>query len=430
MNDQASDKTPARLQLAFGVACALLVVLGGVALYVRFSEGLRATNLGSLVGWGLWVGFYIYFIGLSAGSFLLSTLVYVFNLKKFEPIGPLAVFQALVCLVIGLFFIFLDLGHPGRFWHTLAYPQWSSVLAWEIWFYNAYIVILVAELWLLMRCDLADLAQRTTGLRRLFYRAASLGFACPESVGRRAVCHAQSMRWLKFFGIIGIPCALGVHGGTGAIFAVVAARPYWYSPLFPVVFIVSALVSGGALLMCLKATRVRHVPDEVALIASLGKLTAGFLIADLTLLFLEFLVGLYGQIPEHVAAYRLIAFGPFWWVFWIVQLALGAAVPLVLIFWRRTNRSLTWLAAAGFLIVVGIFGVRLNIVIPPLSIPPFHGYTEAYVSARLTTWYFPNWVEWLSSIGAVAAGALVFIVGPKLLPLVGNEAPWARATKI
>ena len=331
--------------------------------------------------------------------------------------------------MLGLFFVFIDLGHPERFWHTLAYPQWNSVLAWEIWLYLSYVAICLLELWLIMRCDLADLAQRTTGLYRIFYRVASLGFPCPESAERRAACHAQSMRWLKFFGIIGIPNAIGVHGGTGAIFAVVAARPYWFSPLFPVVFIVSALVSGGALLMCLKATRMRHGTNDVELLGSLGKLTAGFLIADLAMLFLEFLIGLYGDIPQHVAAYRLIAFGPFWWVFWILQLGLGAVVPLTLIFWRRTNRSIAWMAFAGFLIVVGIFGVRLNIVIPPLSVPPFHGYVEAYNSPRLTTYYFPNWVEWISSIGAVAAGALLFIIGPKLLPLIGNDAPWARGAK-
>ena len=149
-------------------------------------SGLGVTRLGSVVPWGLWVAFYIFFIGLSAGSFLLSTLVFVFRNKTLEPVGRLAVLQAFVCLLTGLVFILIDLGHWERFWHVIVYPQWNSVLAWEIWFYNFYIVLLLAELWLLMRRDLARWAGEVRGVRRLCYRVLSLGFRCPDDRGRRA----------------------------------------------------------------------------------------------------------------------------------------------------------------------------------------------------------------------------------------------------
>ena len=95
--------------------------------------------------WGLWVAFYIYFIGLSAGSFLLSTLVFVFSNKRLEPIGRLAVLQAFVSLLTGLASISSTSATWERFWHVIVYPQWNSVLAWEIWFYNFYIVLLVGR---------------------------------------------------------------------------------------------------------------------------------------------------------------------------------------------------------------------------------------------------------------------------------------------
>jgi protein NrfD len=102
------------------------VVLFGVGLagwYDRLVHGHVNANYGSVVTWGLWVAAYIYFIGLSAGSFLISSLVYVFNMKRFERIGRLAVFTAVVTLFLALLSIWADLGHMTRAWHVLGAPD-------------------------------------------------------------------------------------------------------------------------------------------------------------------------------------------------------------------------------------------------------------------------------------------------------------------
>ena len=401
----------------------LLAVAGLGVLYYRLDRGLSVTQLGSVVPWGLWVAFYIYFIGLSAGSFLLSTLVFVFNNKRLEPVGRLAVLQAFVCLLTGLAFILIDLGRPERFWHVIVYPQWNSVLAWEIWFYNFYLVLLLAELWLLMRSDLARRADEARGPARLAYRLLSLGTRRPANEAAEQARAVWTRRWLRALGIIGIPIALGVHGGTGAIFAVVKARPGWYSAIFPLVFIVSALVSGGGLLLFLRTFVAPEPAQDRKILPALAKLTGGFLVFDLLLLFLEFLTGLYGGIPDHVEVYRLITTGPFWYVFWFVQLLLGALVPLVLIYGRPLRRAgATRLGIAGLLIVVGIFGVRLNIVIPALAVPVIRGFDHAIDSPRLASLYVPNGVEWLSSVGIVAAAALLTYAAMRLLPMRGTPA--------
>jgi len=392
--------------------CLSLFAIGMGGLAVRFSDGLRVTHLGSLVPWGIWVALYIYFIGLSAGSFLLSTLIYVFGVKKFEPIGRYAVLQATVCLIVGLFFIFIDLGRPERFWRVIFTPQRNSVLAWEVQFYNIYLVILLMELYFLMRRDLIVLSHHATPFQKL-YRFLSFG---SQDISPRSL--ERDVARLRFLGMVGIPIALGVHGGTGAIFAVVKARPYWYTPLFPIVFIVSALASGGAFLLFNKIFySERPLRLEWGMLSTLARLTSGLLIFDLILLSVEFLVGLYGGIPDHVKAYSLIATGPFWWIFWVVQLLLGAAIPITLIHSRLTGSSVRWLAWAGFLIVVGIIGVRLNIVIPPLAIPPFPSYTKAYHSARVMAFYSPSLIEWLVSLGGLAMGALLFMLGARILPM-------------
>ena len=402
-----------------------LALAGLPALFYRLDRGLGVTHLGSVVPWGIWVAFYIYFIGLSAGSFLLSTLIFVFKNEKLEPVGRLAVFQAFACLLTGLVFILIDLGHWTRFWHVIVYPQWRSVLAWEIWFYNFYIVMLLADLWFLMRCDLSRWTAEASGFARRVYRPLTLGFHCPTTAEETRACDRQTMRWLKILGIIGIPVALGVHGGTGAIFAVVKARPAWYSPIFPLVFVVSALASGGGLLLFLRAFIAPQLEKDREILPMLAKLTGGFLVFDLLLLSLEFLVGMYGGIPDHVEMYHLIASGPFWWVFWIQQLFLGAVIPLLLIYVRPERASTTRLGLAGLLVVIGIFGVRLNIVIPALAVPVFRGFDTAIDSVRLSALYVPNWVEWLSSLGVVAAVALLAYAVMRNLPMNDHQ-PYPR----
>lgn len=402
-----------RILFLLGIAA----VAGLSALLYRMYAGLGVTRLGSVVPWGLWAAFYIYFIGLSAGSFLLSTLIYVFKNEKLEPIGRLAVLQAFLCLVVGLIFIFIDLGHWERFWHVFFFPQWKSVLAWEIWFYLGYIVILLAELWLLMRCDLSRWSDTASGFPAKVYRTLCFGFRCPETADEKRTCESRTLYWLRIFGIIGIPVALGVHGGTGAIFAVVKARPAWYSPIFPLVFIISALASGGGLLLFLKAFIMPDPREDGVILPALARITGGFLIFDLTLLFLEFLVGLYGGIPDHVEVYHLIASGPFWYIFWFLQLLVGAAIPLYLIYVRPRANRFSRLGLAGLMIVAGIFGVRLNIVIPALAVPVFRGFADVMESHRLSSLYIPNWIEWLSSLGIVAVVALVCYACLKVLPM-------------
>ncbi len=373
--------------IVLGVAW-IFVILGIAGLIVRFGSGLRLTNLGNTVPWGVWVAMYIYFIGLSAGSFLLSTLIYVFGVKKFKPLGPLSLWQALICLMLGIVFIWIDLGRMSRFINPIIYFQHRSVLAWEILFYVLYMIILLVELTI---------------------------------VSKLKKTHSNL---LKILGIIGIPVAIGVHGGTGAIFAVVKARPYWYTALFPIIFLVSALASGGALLlfarsiMCISS---KCDVEENSLLQSLAKLTVGILSFDFLLLLSEFLVGLYGGIPDHIHTYKLITTGPFWWVFWVIQITLGFIVPIIIVGIGKLNNSCSWLGLAGLLIFFGVIGVRLNIVIPALAVAPFSSYTRAYNNIRLQDYYFPSLLEIIVTVGLLSLGTLIFYYGIRFLKLdVGN----------
>lgn len=361
------------------VPLVLLAIVGLWALGVRLTAGLKTTALTTYASWGLWVAFYIFFIGLSAGSFLLSTLIYVFGMQQLERTGRLALLSALLALGAGLAFVSIDLGHVERFWRTLVYPNFSSVLAWEVFFYGLYAIIILTELWLIS-----------------------------GAYGPRA------RQWTKRLGILGIPVAIGVHGGTGSIFAVAVGRPYWNSALVPVLFIVSALASGAALLTFLWALLGPAEPEKPAVVRSLAQLMMLFLTIDALLVASEFLVGLYSGVPDEVNAFlSMTARYPF--VLWGGQLGLGLLVPILIFLLPATRSSTTWLGLAGLSAVLGVLAVRLNLVMPAYVVPQLEGLGSAYQDARLGYQYTPNLMEWLVAFGIIAPAILIFGLGAQRL---------------
>jgi molybdopterin-containing oxidoreductase family membrane subunit len=271
-----------------------------------------------------------------------------------------------------------------RFWYVFTRPNFQSMMAWMIWMYTAYFLVLLAELVLAFRA-------RT----------------------------AASRRALTALGALGVPLAIAFHGGVGALFAVVGARPYWHSSLFPILFLSGALTSGGALLLAVVAWRW-PVRDEAhrQLVKLLARITLGLLLFDLLLEWAEISVPLWGGMREHVGGINLMLFGPFWWVFWVVHLMLGSLVPAWLLV--RSPADPRRAGLAGALIAVLFMSVRLNIVIPGLAVPILPGLEGAVLHPRLMTFYVPSVHEWLVLAFVVALGILMFAVARRYLNLFGQ----------
>lgn len=370
-----------------GLVLVLLSIPGVIGLVWRIRSGLYDTDLSNHVAWGLWVAMYIYFLGLSAGGFVMSSLVYGFGIRQLERVGKLAVLQAFICVLVGLVFIWIDLGHPWRFAYVLLSPNPTSLLSWEAFVYGIYLAVLVAELLLLRNVESAD--ELPAGKQRL----------------------------LKRLALIGIPVAVGVHWGTGALFAVVKARPEWNTGITPVAFLASAAVSGAALLMVLYALfgkRDEHFRPTMQFIA---KMTAGILIFDMLLLTSEALVVWYGGVEHEVSALRHLYFGPYWPVTWILHAGIGLVLPLILFGVPRFRESTKLLTLGAAAIVVGIAGYRLNIVIPAQIDAPFKEMTRAYYQVRNVPDYFPTPMEWLVTLGIIVGGLWLFWLGTVVLKL-------------
>jgi len=393
---------------------ALVVGLFGVVDRLRF--GLLHVGYGTPIPWALWVALYIYFIGLSAGSFLVSSLAYVFRIRRFEPVGPAAVFTALVCLITALLFIWVDLGHMERFVEVFFRPSWRSPLAWIVWLYTAYFFLLLAEAWFLLRRRFAR-HRDAGGVRAALYRVLAFGTQAGSAADSE-----KDLRIVRILGTVGVPLAIAFHGGTGAVFAVLMARPYWNTGLFPILFLVSALASGCALLTAVAAFLVpRGYPQDKSLLPGLGRLLLGLICLEVLMQVAEFLVGLYGSAAAHAIPLQEQLFGANWWLFWIVSVGLAVGIPaLILATVGRRNSSLIGLA--GLLSAAGFIGIRWNIVLPGFVVPELPGLETAVTEPHLIFGrYVPTPMEWLVSCFAIGVALTLFAIGFGLLPL-GEEA--------
>jgi molybdopterin-containing oxidoreductase family membrane subunit len=173
----------------------------------------------------------------------------------------------------------------------------------------------------------------------------------------------------------------------------------------------AALLSGGALITFL--TYLFHPRDD--LVQTLGRIVLGLLATFLFLEALQFFVGYQSKVPNFVTSLNLIAFGPFWWAFWILHLLIGSAIPIYILITRgHDTKAVAW---ACFLILITFFAVRLNYLIPDLAVYKLEGLQNTFFSHRLRTDYVPNINEWLVSIWVISLGLLTFFLGMRWLPV-------------
>jgi Ni/Fe-hydrogenase subunit HybB-like protein len=218
---------------------------------------------------------------------------------------------------------------------------------------------------------------------------------------------------VRFLSILSLPVGLIFYGINGAIFAILLNRPLWNGALTPLLFIVTALLSGGALITFL--TYIFKADDE--LVHYLGHVVRFLLVVFLFLELLQFFVGYRTGLPITKASLDIIAFGPYWWVFWIVHLLLGSAIPLYLLAAHHQNAKVV--AWACFLIIITFIAVRLNFVIPDQAVYKLEGLEATFYHHRLrTTEYFPNLTEWLVSLWVFSLGLLAFLLGSRWLPVI------------
>jgi protein NrfD len=367
-------------RVVYGLS-VLALLFGAWGFYDRLAHGHQNAGYGSYVVWGLWVAMYLFFAGVAAGAFMVATADLLFHLKTFQGIGRAALWVALVSLGAALLQIWLDLGHLDRIWKVYLQGNPSSVMAQMVWGYTLFGLLLLVSLYLAIR------APQSSALRVLM--------------------------------IIGLPLSLFVSGAVGALLGVQASRPFWHVGLFPVQFPVFSLASGVAALLVViglfgsptdarRASQL-HILSIATIVLALVKLY--FLWAD-------FSQSMYGNVPQNVEAVRQVLYGPYWWAFWIIQLALGTLIPIVVLAQPQWARNGGLAGAMGLLVLIGFAAARANIVFPALTVPELEALITAFSGPHLTFDYFPTLMEWAVTSGSIGLAVLAFLIGADRLRLL------------
>jgi Ni/Fe-hydrogenase subunit HybB-like protein len=315
--------------------------------------------------WAILIVVYPYITGIVAGAFILASLVKVFNVVEVQPIYRLALLTALAFMLVAGMPLQLHLGHPERAYEIFMTPQPTSAMAMFGFVYLWYLLgILLIEIWFEYRAQMILMAQRAKGVMRWMYGALSLFSKdlSPEAL-------AFDKKASKFVTIIGIPSAFLLHGYVGFIFGSVKANPWWGSVLMPIVFLMSAIVSGIAMVMFLYilVSLLRNEKLDMRCLDKIGQFLLVAIIVDFALEALDYIHRIY-QSEESIGILTQLVSSRLFTSMVIVQLLLGMLLPLLIIAFvriARVNEDLRRLLyfTSSLLILVGIFSMRWNVVI-------------------------------------------------------------------
>jgi Ni/Fe-hydrogenase subunit HybB-like protein len=345
--------------LWLGVGLALAVAAA------RFLFGLGATtNLGDANAWGLWVGFDVMGgVALAAGGFIVTAVVYIFKLERFHHIVRPAVLTAFLGYAAVAFSLLFDLGLPWNIWHMMVYWNPHSPLFEVGWCVMLYLTVLSLEFLPVPAEEFPRLAKVRAVLVRLRLPLVLLGIGL-------STLHQSSL---------------------GSLFLIMPYRlhPLWYSPILPVLFLISAIALGMMMVIFeshLTAFLYRRKP-ETEVLASWSSAARWVFTLYLALRLGDLIVRGQGR--------YLVASGIYTELFWL-EMSVMAVIPLVLLWISRVRNTGAgqWIIAS-----LGVFGVVLN-RIDTGGLAHFRGTGGFYV---------PSWTEVSISVGIVSAAALLFL---------------------
>ncbi len=318
------------------------------------------------VHWSLMIVMYPYITGFVAGAFIVTSLYHVFGRQEFRPVARLAMATSFSFMLVATLPLNIHLGHPERSWEMFVTPHFTSAMAGFGLLYSGYLAILVLEVWFVWRKTIIETARRSRGFKRFVYAVLALGTydTSPEAL---EIDH----RAIKVLAAIGLPAACMLHGYVGFIFGAIKANPWWSSPLMPVIFLLSAAVSGIALLTILyqAAAKLGRRPIDGRCVAAMSRWLWFFLILTITLELLEIIMlGYEKSEPWHIISQLLTTRLEFSFI--TLQMIIGGLIPLILLaivvmmdryLHDRVRNTLS--VVASLLLLLQVFSMRWNVVI-------------------------------------------------------------------
>jgi len=295
-------------------------------------------NAAMPLGWPIAV--YFFLTGSLAGLYITSVIATLMKKEEWQPIAKIGAMGAVVLLLAAPVLLIIDLNQPLRFWHLFVFMNPTSPLSWGSFFLLGDAVVCLVYAYFVLQGNL---------------------------------------KMARVWGLGGLPIAIAGHGYTGFFLALSKARAFWNTALNPALFMISAMVSGLAVLIVLSNLWLRRSSPEMSqeqvvkyksVIGTLLRLFIIFIVADLFLIGSDLTV-LASSDPESYAMLQLLTTGEFAVWFLGIELLLGAVLPLALLSFPQTRRIPAVQYASAALVIIGIFVMRVIIVIGGQSVQLF-----------------------------------------------------------
>ena len=366
-----------RTRLTFWKVIFLAVMAAAVyATVLRFTRGLGSTtNLSDQFPWGIWVGFDVLCgVMLAAGGFTLTAAVHIFNLKRLQPIVRPTVLTAFLGYILVSLALMFDLGRPYRIWHPLIMRNPHSVM-----FEVAYCVMLY-----------------TTVLALEFSPIVLERFHLHKAI---KIIHGAVIPLV----ICGVLLSTLHQSSLGTLYLIMPEKlhPFWYSPLLPVFFFISAIAVGLAMTIFESSLSSKYFGRqlELGILQELGRALLVVLSVYAVLRFEDLL---------HRGVLKMLAHATYEATLFWLELVLAIIAPIVLLSQRRIRNSAGGLYLSAVLVVLGFITNRLNVSITGLeSAAGLH--------------YMPKWTELAVTAGITAGGFALFGLAVKYLPIFPVE---------
>lgn len=385
--------------LAAAIAVAAALTVAGVALWaVQLSGGMVQTGMRNLDSWGLYITMFMFFVGLSAGGLIISSVPRAFGMRGFGGISKVAVWTSICSTVVAIGFVVVDLGQSARLWELFVYSNLMSPLMWDIIVLGTYLVLSVVYLWATLRAEAGKVSSKA----------------------------------LRVISVLALVCAVLVHSVTAWIFGLQQGREMWHTALLAPWFVSSALVCGTALVLVVAVALRRAGYMELAQenVVRLAKMLGAFVCVDLYFFGCDLLTEAFPN-ASGMEVVEMLVSGPLAPFFWVE--IVGCAIAALVCFAPklRTNAGIV---AASLLAIAGIFCKRVQLLVGGFQIPgldmPFAltpaaaaGWEGGMAGAYRGLVYWPTPLELGVTLGVLGLGALMLCLGLRLLPLrpAGDE---------
>ncbi len=276
------------------------------------------------VYWGTQISVYFWIVGASAGSFVISSLGWVFGIKKYKPVSLFASNASIGLLMIVPIVLIADLGQPWRFFHLINWGFWhySSPMAWGAFLILSYPVSMMVYSWFIYRKN--------------------------ETLAR-------------IIGLISVLLAVSTHWYTGIVMELNPNRELNHTAMAPLIFLTGAFISGIGFLIILLVIRNHFLEPAKRIgkdfILGLGKMMGFGVLFDAWLIYCESVQMLYGNEEEYTTLTEVL-FGVFQGPYLWMEILCSLALPLILIF-SRLGKNVWAIVAAAILVDIGVFGMRI-----------------------------------------------------------------------